>query len=143
MGDVILKYIMLPIIGAVCWRIGGSISKPVRRFFMPALMAIIAYCSEKSKLHKSWKILLILATAGGLSMGYGKDHDYPDRTLFCFCVIFPTFFLGFSIFQIIFPVIFLGGFYLSNTHNKTWLWKWHNLEVIFGFTYGLLISSFL
>ena len=132
-----MKWIILPLVSAVMWRIGGWKIKSIRRYLMPISLALYGYFKGK----KGKKAFLIILSAIGLSMGYGEKHSWGDRVLFCFLVVLPTFFLGWSIWQIIFPVVFLGGFYLSNEHGTAELWKWHYLEVLFGIVYGCLIAS--
>lgn len=135
-----IKWIVLPVVSALLWRWGGMCWKPARRYLLPIFTTIYAYTKHKKK----WKSLFLLLGMGSLSMGYGENHSWADRVLFTFLVVLPTFFLGWSVWQIIFPVVFLGGFYLSNEHGTAELWKWHNLELFaFGPAYGCLIASVL
>lgn len=138
-----IKWLLLPLVSAILWRTGGYCWKPARRFLMPAFGTIFAFLYPRSKLKKSWKVIWIMLSCIGLSMGYGESHTIFDRILFSIICVLPTLFLGLSIWQIIFPLSFLFFFWASNKYHSATLYRWHFVELYVGAIWGLMLASVL
>jgi len=63
-----LKHLIITIISAITGAIGGQGIKFLRRFFIPLMLASLAYF----KYQNLW-VLLVLSLIGCYSLGYGED----------------------------------------------------------------------
>ena len=127
-------------VGAVCFAVGGTGPKYVRRFIMPFLLAGIALISGEIW----WRCVAFWATMTGVThLGYGEKYPYWAKFLVGISFILPTMFFGFSYWQAITPIAFLGMFKLSNTSWGANTFVWKICEFLTGGFIGVTVASLI
>lgn len=126
--------------GGLCFAIGGTGFKWVRRYLMPCLLAGLAIWGGSIW----WKCLCMALTMMiALCLPYGERTPYPVKFLVGCCFVAPTAFLGFTWWQIITPVAFILMFWASNAKATDRIFFWKAVEFITGALIGVTVSSFL
>lgn len=116
-------------VGAILWRLGGSIKKALRRYLWPLAMLFL--------LHRAVGATILMI--GALHLGYGENHPIWRRIATGVAIGLP--FLLISL-NVIIPIsiscIFLGTYTLSRKFNGfTWGW----VEMLTGATQGFWIAK--
>ncbi len=121
--------ILMMALGGSGFAIGGTGPKYVRRFILPITFGALAFWAGI----EWWRCVgLGVGLCTAFHLGYGERTSYPMKFLTACSFILPTFFLGFSLWQVFTPLAFIGMFWLSN--NRYWdrLFPWKIVEFLTG-----------
>ena len=129
--------------GGLLGSLGGTIWKPIRRFFLPLVLGVIAFLAGFAW----WKCLIYtLLTVGAFSLGYGEKRPYWYKFIVGIAFVFPTLIFGLTIWQIITPLIWVLFFKLSNTKWLSDEFVWKVVEFVsfcfVGVTLAVLIGKY-
>lgn len=113
--------------------------KWLRRYFAPALtLPLLLLIGDVAW----WRVVLCCGlTAGAMTLPYGKNSTWLERTFTAVCMPLPTLFLGFSWWLPIFPIIFLALFALSNWKVTAKSFPWVVVCAIYGALIGACICG--
>ena len=126
--------------GGICFSLGGTGFKWVRRFLLPAILAILTILGGILW----WKALAMGGCLiAALCLPYGKKTPYPVKFLVMCSYFASTLWLGFSYWQAIGLAIAIILFKLSNTKWTQNIVFWKAWEFITGSLIGITVSSLL
>ena len=127
-------------LGGICFAVGGTGIKYVRRFILPALLALIALLSGFA-----WQACLGYAVAQSvtLCLPYGSKTPYWLKFLVFMSYALPSLLLGFTYWQIILPLVCFGAFALSNWKVTAETFAWKIVEFVIGTILGTTIASLI
>lgn len=126
-------------VGGLGFAIGGSGYKWVRRYLMPVVIAVLCYLAGVGY---ERCLGYGLTYIGVLHLGYGESLPYWRKTLTAIAYVTPTFFLGFTFWQVLAPVIFIVMFWLSNQKATAEMFQWKIVEFLTG-TYYAVVAAYL
>lgn len=126
--------------GGICFAVGGTGYKWVRRFVMPITMAILCLTSGIAW----WKCLCFtLSAIGAFTLGYGESLPYWRKALTFSAYSIVTLWIGFTWWQIIMPLLCLSAFKLSNIKRTSSTFEWKICEFIIGVLFGITLSCII
>lgn len=102
--------------------LGGTVWKPLKRFFLPSILGLIAFLTG----FLWWKaIIYALLTIGAFCLPYGEKRPYWFKFLVGCAFVVPTLIFGLTIWQIITPIVWIVFFRLSNAKilGNEFVWK--------------------
>ena len=126
-------WILIPPIGALCFSIGGTGYKWVRRFLGPILIAALLYIFGVP----AWQTVVFGGSSAAVfSLGYGDSKNWLVRALVGIVYGLTILSLGpIWVAPLIMLFVFTGQMWLSQRWN--WYpWKW--VELSTGFAHGSL-----
>lgn len=127
-------------IGGVCFAVGGTGPKWVRRFLMPVLLGFIAAISGFL-----WYLAVGYAITQSivLCLPYGERTPYWLKLLVFISFALPSLFFGFTWFQPITALVCFGCFCLSNWKPTAQTFVWKICEFIMGSMIGITVASLI
>ena len=126
--------------GGTLFAIGGTGFKWARRFLLPVLLGGVALISGFPWYLVAGYVLTQIVT---LCLPYGERTPYPVKALVFVSYVLPSFFLGFTYWQIITPIVCFGCFCLSNWKPTAQTFVWKICEFIMGSCISITVASLI
>lgn len=126
--------------GGICFAIGGTGFKFVRRFIMPFLLGLLCYFAGIAL----WRDIAFAATASGiLCLGYGEKTPYWEKATIFMGYGLTTLWVGFTWWLILIGPLCLLLFCLSNSKFTSSTFVWKICEFLFGTFIGCAIANLI
>jgi len=127
-------------VGSICFAVGGTGPKWVRRYIMPVLLGVIALIAGEVW-HRCLGYTLTLMIA--VHLGYGEKYPYWAKFLVGCAFVLPSLFFGFTWWQVITPIVFVGMFKISNMPFSSNSFVWKIVEFLTGGLIGVTLANLI
>ena len=132
--------IILPALGWLCWSIGGTGYKWVRRYLFPVVLGTACLVAGIVW----WRSLLLSGLAIGVScLGYGEEKTWLQRSLVALGLSIISIPIGLSWWNVTTGVAFVLLFIASNWQPFANTFTWKLVEGITGCLVGVQVSYIL